>query len=198
MIRRRLIRSVPSSRDASLLRRVPRDPDAFATFYSMHSRGLLVWLTAQLRDVDTALDITSEAFAIALERCADFSGETAAEERAWLYAIARNELNMFWRSGRIERRALARLGLERAELSDPEIDNVERLAGIAELAGRLNGALARLPVEQQTAVTLRVVDELDYVTIANRLGISEDSARMRVSRGLRTLSQATRDAEDAS
>jgi DNA-directed RNA polymerase specialized sigma24 family protein len=39
-------------------------------------------------------------------------------------------------------------------------------------------------------VRLRVVDELDYPTVADRLGISEQAARARVSRGLRVLASA--------
>ena len=37
---------------------------------------------------------------------------------------------------------------------------------------------------------LRVVDELGYPAIATRLGISEQAARARVSRGLRALAGA--------
>jgi RNA polymerase sigma-70 factor (ECF subfamily) len=39
-------------------------------------------------------------------------------------------------------------------------------------------------------VRLRVVDELGYAAIASRLGISEQTARARVSRGLRALAAA--------
>jgi RNA polymerase sigma factor (sigma-70 family) len=54
----------------------------------------------------------------------------------------------------------------------------------------VSGALAELGPEQREAVRLRVVDELGYPAIADRLGISEQAARARVSRGVRALAGA--------
>jgi len=156
-------------------------------FYAEHSEQLLVYLTRRVLEVEVALDLMSETFAVALERRRSYRGASREEEIGWLYAIARSQLSRYWRSGAIERRALKRLGLEAAQLSDPEIECVERLAGIGDLAARVNGALSGLPPEQQEAIRLRVVQELDYAAIAERVGISEQTARARVSRGLRAL-----------
>lgn len=160
-----------------------------------------MFLTRRVLDVEVALDLMSETFAVALERRRSFRGATREEEIGWLYAIARTQLSRFWRSGAIELRALKRLGLEGAQLSDPEIERVERLAGVGDLATKVNGALSGLPAEQQEAIRLRVIDELDYSAIAERVGISEPAARARVSRGLRALAvemDANESAEDMS
>ncbi len=53
----------------------------------------------------------------------------------------------------------------------------------AMLAEQLNG----LAPAQRRALELRVVRELAYPDVANRLGISEQAARARVSRALRAL-----------
>jgi DNA-directed RNA polymerase specialized sigma24 family protein len=46
------------------------------------------------------------------------------------------------------------------------------------------------------ALHLRVVQELDYAVVARRLGVTEATARARVSRGLRKLAESLdRDAE---
>jgi len=58
-------------------------------------------------------------------------------------------------------------------------------------------ALAALPEEQRRAVELRVVQEHGYAEIATMLGISEQNARARVSRGLRALALALRTPEEA-
>lgn len=170
-----------------MLERAADDPAAFGAFYEQHAQRLLVFLTRRVLNVEVALDLMSETFAVALERCRDFRGSTPDEELGWLYAIARSQLSHFWRDGDVERRALQRLGLEAAHLTDPEIERVEQLAGIADLAAQANGAIAKLPSDQQDALRLRVVDELDYSVIASQLGISEQAVRARVSRGLRTL-----------
>ena len=48
-------------------------------------------------------------------------------------------------------------------------------------------AMATLSPGTRDAVRLRVVDELPYRDLAQRLGISETAARVRVSRGLSAL-----------
>jgi RNA polymerase sigma-70 factor (ECF subfamily) len=50
--------------------------------------------------------------------------------------------------------------------------------------------LGRLSDEQREALQLRVVEETPYEEVARRLGVSEQAARARVSRGLRTLQRA--------
>jgi RNA polymerase sigma factor (sigma-70 family) len=110
-----------------------------------------------------------------------------------LFSIARSELSHYWRDGRVERSALARVGVPVPGISDPEIERIEDMAGLSEVAAPLHHAMAALPAEQRRALELRVVDECGYADIAMRLGISEQTARARVSRGLRALALALRD-----
>lgn len=178
-----------ASRPACLLAQAAEDPAAFDAFYKQHAQQVLVYFSGRTMDVQIALDLMSETFAVALEQCHRFRGATPEQERGWLYAIAKSQLLHFLRDGDIDRRALQRLDLSPAHLTDPEIERVEDLAGIAKLATRVNGALAGLPPEQRDAIRLRVIDELDYPAVASQLGVSEQTARARVSRGLRALAR---------
>jgi RNA polymerase sigma factor (sigma-70 family) len=176
-------------RSTSLLAQSRQDPDAFAAFYDAYAERILLFLVRRVLDVDTAFDLLSETFATALERRHQFRGSTAEEEQGWLYSIARSELSHFWRDGRVEQIALARLGVGVPALSDPEIERIEQLAGINELVPALHDAMASLPEDQRRAVELRVVEEHGYAEVATILGVSEQTARARVSRGLRALAQ---------
>jgi len=176
-------------RSASLLAQSRQDPDAFAAFYDAYAERILLFLVRRVLDVDTAFDLLSETFATALERRHQFRGSTAEEEQGWLYSIARSELSHFWRDGKVERIALARLGVGVPALSDPEIERIEQLAGITDLVPALHDAMASLPEDQRRAVELRVVEEHGYSEVATILGVSEQTARARVSRGLRALAQ---------
>ena len=149
---------------------------------------MLLYFARRVLDVDTAFDLLSETFAKALERRHQFRGHTAEEEQGWLFSIARSELSRYWRHGRVERSALARIGVAVPGLSDPEIERIEELAGVAGLAAQLGEAMRTLPEEQRRAVELRIVCECAYDDVAGRLGVSEQTARARVSRGLRALS----------
>jgi RNA polymerase sigma-70 factor (ECF subfamily) len=175
-------------RPTCLLVQARDDPDAFAAFYDAYAERVLIFLTRRVLDVDTAFDLLSETFATALEQRAKFRGATAEEEQGWLFAIARTELSRYWRHGRVERGALARLGVPVVGLSDPEIERIEELAGVAGLAKQLDVAMRALPEDQRRAVELRIVCECGYPDVAGRLGVSEQTARARVSRGLRALS----------
>jgi RNA polymerase sigma-70 factor (ECF subfamily) len=53
--------------------------------------------------------------------------------------------------------------------------------------GTFEALIAPLPDGARTALRLRFVDDLDYAGIADRLGISTDAARQRVSTPVRTL-----------
>ena len=84
----------------------------------------------------------------------------------------------------------SRLGIEPPQLTDEELARIEQRAGLEDLRATLSEALERLAPAQREALRLRVVQELDYVTVASRLGVSQATARARVSRGLRALTVA--------
>jgi len=138
-------------------------------------------------DPEAAVDLLAETFAVAFEDRASFRGAGDEAAIAWVYGIARHQLSGFYRRGSVERRAMAKLSVDRRALTDPEYDRIEELAGLADLRREMAAALEQLPEEHAQAVRLRVVDELGYDRVAAALGISEQAARARVSRGLRAL-----------
>jgi RNA polymerase sigma-70 factor (ECF subfamily) len=148
---------------------------------------VLAFMTSRVLDPEVALDLMSETFAQALANIGRFRGTTAEEEQAWLFRIARTQLSRYWRSGAVERRAMQRLGIEPPGMTTWEIERIEELAGVAALLSAVPSAMNELPADQREAVELRVVDEMDYDTIAERLAVSQDVVRARVSRGLRAL-----------
>jgi len=161
--------------------------DDFAALYDRHGRSLVIFFQRRMYDAEAAVDLMAETFAVAFRDRAQFRGGDAA---GWLYGIAHHQLTGYYRRGSVERRALARLGVARRELSDAEIERIDELAGTAALRAELGGALARLPAEQRDALELRVVQECSYAEVARRLSVSEPTARQRVSRALRELAGA--------
>ena len=94
---------------------------------------------------------------------------------------------MYYRRGRCERRALDRLKLERPPADAGVLADIERRAGLVALRAELAAALTQLSPGVRGAVQMRVVEERAYPDVAQRLGISEQAARARVSRGLVAL-----------
>jgi RNA polymerase sigma-70 factor (ECF subfamily) len=155
--------------------------------YERHRKALLVFFVRRTADAEVALDLWAETFAQAVVGRRRFRGRTEEEAAAWLYAIARRQLALFYRRGTAERRALDRLNVERPPADDLVEAEIVREAGLSELRRELAGALQLLSEDTRRALELRVVEELPFADVARRLAITEPTARARVSRGLRAL-----------
>lgn len=164
--------------------------DEVAELYDRYAEAILAFLVRRTWDPEVAVDILAETFATGLEGRQLFRGGDRDAGGAWLYGIARHQLADYFRRDGAQRRALARLGIERRPLTDVEYERIEELAGSRELRDRVAEELDALPVDQREAVQLRVVEERGYQTLARTLGISQDTARARVSRGLQALRAA--------
>lgn len=169
------------------LRRSRDDAAAFADFYRWHVDGLVGYLLRRVFDVELALELVAESFAQAYFGRRRFRGSTEAEAKAWLYSIATRQLALYFRRSKVERKALKRLGLEPPRINDEETQLLLDRAEIGDLRESVRAGLRSLTREQQLALELRVVEELPYAEVAQRLGVSEDAAKARVSRGLKAL-----------
>lgn len=165
----------------------PPPASEYVALYDRCGTNVLIFLTRRVFDVEVARDLWAETFAIALEQWGTRRGRTQSETEAWVFGIARRVLARYYRRGYAETRALHRMGLERPELPVEDAERLSRLAELAELKAVLAAALSALSPHDREAVTLRVIDGLTYPAVASRLGISEASARQRVSRALRRL-----------
>lgn len=159
------------------------------TLYGRHREELLLFLARRTADPQIALDLWAETFAQAVASQRRFRGRTDEEAAGWLYAIARRQLALYYRRGKAEQRAVERLKLEREPASPELLAEIAERAGLSELRAELADALAQLSPGVRDAVRLRVVHELPYPDLARDLGISEQAARTRVSRGLARLAE---------
>jgi RNA polymerase sigma-70 factor (ECF subfamily) len=157
--------------------------------YARHRDELLVFFVRRTNDTEVALDLWGETFAQALASGGRYRGDTEEEAGAWLYGIARRQLARYYRRGSAERRAMIRLGIERPTINPNTEAEILRRAGLDDLRQTIAAGVAMLPGDAREAITLRIVDELSYPDLAARLAITEQAARMRVSRGMRTLSR---------
>ncbi len=163
------------------------DATALSRLYEAHAQTMLGWFVRRIYDPEAAMDLVAETFAVAFADRRRFRGAGDDEALAWLYGIARHRLANFSRRSRSEFRALRRLGFQRRPLTGEEYERIEELSGLGELRDGIADALASLSAEQRVALQLRVVEEQSYSQIATALGVSEQTARARVSRALSAL-----------
>lgn len=174
-----------------------RDAAAFEAFYRAHATDVLRFFVRRTCDPHLALNLTAETFASALRHRRRFKGTTPEEAAGWLFQIARNEHLQFVRRGKVEGRAVRRLGLVTPVYSEDDLPRVLELADLGAVTSDVRAGLQSLPESQREAVWLRVVDELPYREIAVRLDISEQNARARVSRALFALQRDVPDPNGA-
>lgn len=167
-----------------------KDATTFAALYEREAEMVLVFVSRRTLDAEVAVDITAETFAQAWRRRRSFRGSTEPEQRAWLLTIARRQIGRYLRRGVVERRALERLGASIPVLHEDDLRAIEEAAELADLREALTVELGRLGVDQREALRLRIVEELPYHEVAALLQVSEQTARARVSRGLRALGRA--------
>lgn len=172
------------------VRRAEQAPpiENFGAFYRAHVRSLEAFVGTRAGSAEATKDLVAETFATALVHRTQFRGSSLGQERAWLLAIARSQLSHHWRRTSMERRVVATFEVEGAYEEEPTLRIAHR-CDVERARPDLLAALRALPAEQQRTVALRVVHDLEYEDIAAETGVSEDVARARVSRGLRTLAR---------
>lgn len=167
-----------------------RSKQAFEDLYDRVAKRLLIYITRRMRDTDAAAELWSECWAAAFERWPRCRAEGPGEVEAWMFAIARNRLADYYRSGAIKRRGLTRLRWAVPALAAAEDDELERIVELDALKTVVSDALNGLSARRRRAVQLRIVGGLSYSEVAARMGCSEQTARAHVSRGLRRLAKA--------
>jgi RNA polymerase sigma-70 factor (ECF subfamily) len=173
--------------DAAPLRRPLRDPDGFVDLYRREGELILLFCTRRVLDPETALDLTAETFAQAYVARRRFRGSSEVEARAWLLTIARRRIARYLERGRLDRRLVERLGIRTPALHPDETEEIRRRADVDGLRSTIAEELERLTADQRAALQLRIVEERSYEEVAASLGVTEATARARVSRGLRAL-----------
>ena len=182
------------SDDEPLLCRSVDDPAAFGDFYRAYVDRVVVYFARRTFDAETALDLTGETFAIALECREQFRGSDARRRsRAGCSRSRAASSAASSTAGRSSARALVRLGCDPPGASTADLEWVERLADLPSLRATVRTALEDLPSDQAYAVTARVVNARDYAELAGELNVTEQVVRARVSRGLRAMAETLDD-----
>jgi RNA polymerase sigma-70 factor (ECF subfamily) len=154
----------------------------FGAFYRRNLDRVLAFCAKRTGEPELAADIAAEVFAAALIARRRYRAEQGSPE-TWLLGIAAHKLTDAQRRGHVERRAQRRLGIPRIEWTDEDLARVSALGDGQPVVALLE----QLTGEQRAAVHARVVEERSYEDVAAVLGVSEATARKRVSRGLATL-----------
>lgn len=169
-------------------RRRGTDPSALSIseLYVSHAADLLAWLQTRTYSGQVAADLCAETFAVALETSASYD-PARGDPGAWLWGIARNLLRRYHRSSAVDARARARLAIRTQLVAEDDLELIDSRYDAAALVAEVLAAIDDLSPKLAAAVRSRVLDENPYSVVAAECDCTEQTARVRVSRGLAIL-----------
>ncbi|MBA4065451.1 MAG: hypothetical protein C0501_17405 [Isosphaera sp.] len=155
------------------------DRSAFARLVDRYWDRLYRWLYHLTRDRHAAEDLTQETFLKALAAVNSFRPGT--NFRAWVFRIGHNN---FVNQKRADRRTRYSLPEDAAA---PGVGGVEAGAENREALAAVARAVAELPPDFRSALTLRVEEGLSFREVARVLNTTEETARWRVFKARQKL-----------
>jgi RNA polymerase sigma-70 factor (ECF subfamily) len=173
------------SSDKKLVKRVQKgDKGAFDLLVLKYQHKIVNLVMRYVRDPETALDITQEAFIKAYRALPRFRGDSAFY--TWMYRIAVNTAKNHLAAQR--RRPMdVELDLQDPEQYDlhaklKETDTPEGVTLRNELKETVERAIAALPEDLRTAIILRELDGMSYEEIAQTMECPVGTVRSRIFR----------------
>ena len=186
---------IATETDQQLVERVQRgDTRAFDLLVLKYQHKIFSLISRYVRDVDEVQDVAQEAFIKAYRALPNFRGDSAFY--TWLYRIAINTSKNHLVS-RSRRPPGKDVELEDAEYYESgsslrEIETPESALFGAELKQVVETAIADLPEDLRTAVTLREFDGLSYEEIAEVMECPVGTVRSRIFRARESIDTRVR------
>ncbi|MDO4710005.1 MAG: RNA polymerase sigma factor [Pseudomonadota bacterium] len=172
----------PAAQDANpddqqlMLAYAAGDKAAFATLYARHRLPLYRFLLRHLRHEPLAEELFQDIWQKIIS--ARLGWKPDAPFHAWLYRIAHNRLNDYWRAQKHRPAAPEDADARIASLRDEHTP--ERELSEFEERRRLQLALEALPDEQRTVLLLRLEQEMTLEEIGEVTGQGRETVKSRL------------------
>lgn len=175
-----------------LIEQCQNNPAAFGQVFDAWYPAIFAYAYRRTADYDLAKDIAAETFLKAFLKINSFRWRGISIS-AWLYRIATNELNQFYRRSKYKPQSLQQL-LENPQMEKLLHDEVynEREVIAKELKAfddynRIRAALPKLDIKYQEVIALRYFEQKTNSEISEILGKNEGTIKSLISRGLEKL-----------
>ena len=171
MLQLTLVQSEVAEDDGLIRRAAGGDRSAFGELYVRYARMVHGILLARVPPAE-ADDLVQEVFLTAMQQIGGL--RTTAAFRGWLAAIARRRAIDYFRGAR-----------QQVPLDERELR--ERGAAATPDAFAALDAIRRLPEAYRETMILRLVEGMTGPEIAQRTGLTPDSVRVNLCRGMKML-----------
>lgn len=177
--------------EKELIKRAQKDPVVFGQIYDQYYGKIFGYVLKRTTNFEVAQDITSETFFKALKKLWQFRWRNISFS-SWLYKIATNEINQYFRKGKYKSAsldALQKQGFEPVSMHNPETEVIEAQETLKRYEDFIvcQSKISQLDVKYQEVITLRFFEEKRIKEIGEVLGKSEGTIKSLLHRGLEKL-----------
>lgn len=176
--------------ESEWLARIKADPSAFSEVFRHYYQPIFGYIFRRTGNFDDAADIAAETFLNAFRHIHRFVYR-GISIKVWLYRIAANEINQYYRRRRKQSQFMSLQEVESMQTLSQNLKD-DRGAVEAELARHqqfltILHHLRELPVKYQEVIALRYFEGKDNREISEIVGLKEGTIKSLLSRGLDKL-----------
>ncbi len=172
-----------SETESDLIQASKKDLKNFAPIYDRYYASIFRFVYKRVSDKEQTADLASQVFLKAMLNIKKYE-DRGFPFSAWLFRIAINEVNMFYRKKKKDVH-VSITGMEIREMIH-EMDHGE----IEFRQQSVVNALNDLPQEKSQLIDLRYFEKCSYREIGEIYGITEANAKMRVRRTLKLIKRS--------
>jgi len=157
-----------------------KNPARFAPLYDIYYKQIFIYIFKKVKNEELCGDITSKVFLKALLNIGKYE-DRGFPFSSWLYRIASNEVNMYFRSEKKN---------QEVELNENDLHSLMGEISESTEDDRLSiviNALNDLPLDQSELIDLRFFEKLSFKEIGLQKEISAGNAKIKVYRALDKL-----------
>jgi RNA polymerase sigma-70 factor (ECF subfamily) len=151
------------------------NPEKFSILYEKYFKAVFVFIHRRTGNEDLTADLTSQVFLKALINIKKYTFK-GVPFSGWLFRIAFNEVNMFYRKNN----AVRRIGLEQEGIC--QIAQETDVTDNQEAVSLMTRALKNLNEDEIQMIELRYFEKYSFAEVASIVGITENNAKVKVYR----------------
>ncbi len=177
--------------EKQLLEKIKENPALFGRIFDAYYKPIFNYIFHRVADYDVSRDIAADTFLNAFLKIHAFTWKDVSI-LTWLYRIATNEINYFYRKNRVTKLSLDLLGPEASllfEFDDYQTEKqlMENELKLNEDYARIQRSLKKLNIKYQEVLSLRFFEKKALKEISEILDKKEGTIKSLVSRGLDKL-----------
>jgi len=170
--------------DLEWINKAKQNKDAFAFLYDKYWENLFRFIFSKVQSLDDTGDICQSAMLKAMLNISKYE-DRGYPFSAWLYRIAINEINLFYRRKKKDKFVEIKETDVKTLMTEIEVDNVESI----DQQEKLLVILSQLKPKQAELIEMRFFFKYSFKEIATFYKITEANAKMRLYRILDKLKQ---------